>query len=283
MPAPITSLLSVDRKGRQCEIVPGCYDRVSAALVQAAGFTAAGLSGACMQAVSSGFGDISLEDVRQATDTVAAAVDIPVIVDGEDGFGSPVQSVLALLAAGAAAVHLEDMRSGELVDAEEFASTLASVVDAVAARHPDRAVIARTDGLRASPDEAVRRALIYADAGAHAVLPFLGPLLTGPAASRTALLAFLERLATAVPAAVIAYSPLGVDFGRADCVAAGVQMYTVPYLLLGTAAASGTRALEALGRPELVDRFVEEEGSWGLPQLRELPAAAAASVGRGKQ
>jgi 2-methylisocitrate lyase-like PEP mutase family enzyme len=253
-----------------CPVIPGCYDRISAALVEAAGFPAAVLSGASIQGSFAGFSDEpELADFATAVRQVSTATRLPMLVDGEDGFGSPPEAVDRLLAAGAAAVHVEDYvpARGGLVDPVDFAGTIGRIAAAIAGR--DGLLLVRTDGIRQSADEAIDRAKRYADvAGTGAVLPFLGPLLES--GRKPDLLAFLQRLVAAVPVPVVAYAPLGHELSATECAGVGVRALLVPHLLLGTATAAVRRALDAVRQAEEARRFVRDSDAWSLPRLREL-------------
>lgn len=115
---------------------------------------------------------------------IASVVAIPLIADIDTGFGNAINVsyvVPQYEAAGASAVVMEDktfpkdtsLRPGgrqELVRIEEFQGKVAAAV--AARRDPDFVVVARTEALIAGlgQDEALRRALAYAEAGADAIL-----------------------------------------------------------------------------------------------------------------
>lgn len=254
----------------ECVVIPGCYDRISAALVEAAGFPAVVLSGASIQGSFAGFSDEPEHaDFVAAARHVATATSLPLVVDGEDGFGAPPDAVLGLLDAGAAAVHVEDYvpARGGLVDPVAFTATIGEIGAAIADR--DGLLFVRTDGLRESADEAVDRAKRYADSGvASAVLPFLGPLLEP--GRKAELLAFLDRLVSSVAVPVLAYAPLGHELSAAECTGAGVRALLVPHLLLGTATSAVRRALDVVRDPAAARRFAQDNDVWSLPRLREL-------------
>ena len=158
---------------------PGCYDGLTAKLIERAGFQACYMTGA---GTASGFG---LPDYGLLTATemvgnaarIAAAVDIPVIADADTGFGNELNVTRAIRdyeRAGVAAIHMEDQgfpkKCGHLDDKviiplEEY---LAKIRAAVAARRdPDFKIIARTDSNAGMGfDEAVRRCNAALAAGA---------------------------------------------------------------------------------------------------------------------
>lgn len=166
-------------------LIPGAFNALTARLIERAGFSAMYLSGAAFSAGDFALPDIGLftltELVEQTTRLVRAAK-IPLIVDADTGFGEAVnveRTVTELVAAGAAAIQLEDQRlpkrcghlSGKsLVDADEMC---AKVRAAVAARgNSDTVILARTDARGVEGfDQAVDRAQRYLDAGADWIFP----------------------------------------------------------------------------------------------------------------
>jgi len=161
-------------------VVPGVYDVLSARLAARAGFPALVLTGYGLSASHLGepdFGLLTQSEVLDAARRVCAAVGAGVIVDGDTGYGGPLnvqRMVRALVAMGARGVLLEDqrwpkrcghMRGKEVIPAEEHAAKIRAAVDA---RGDARFVItARTDALETHGiDEAIRRARLYKEAGA---------------------------------------------------------------------------------------------------------------------
>ena len=161
-------------------IAPGCYDALSALLVERAGFSAAYLSGFALSASSLGAPDlglISLDDVVDAVHRLTAVLSIPLIADIDTGFGGPLnirRTVVEVEAAGAAAVQIEDQVSPKrcghfedksIVDIDEAVTRVA--IAAAARRRPDTVLIARTDAVAvAGLDAAIDRARRFRAAGA---------------------------------------------------------------------------------------------------------------------
>jgi 2-methylisocitrate lyase-like PEP mutase family enzyme len=161
-------------------LAPGCYDALSALLIERAGFEAAYVSGASIAYTRLARPDIGLVSLSELTDVVAAIherVTIPLIVDIDTGFGNAlnVQRTVRLLAqAGASALQLEDQvtpkRCGhltgkELVPASEMAGKIRAALDA--RPRDDVLLIARTDAIAVEGfDAAIDRAEAYLSAGA---------------------------------------------------------------------------------------------------------------------
>ena len=153
-------------------VVPGVYDVLSAKIAERAGFPAVVLTGYGLAASHLGEPDVGLltqTEVLETARRVTAAVAIGVIVDGDTGYGGPLnvqRMVRELVAMGARGVLLEDqcwpkrcghMRGKEVIPAEEHAAKIRAAVDA---RGDTPFVItARTHALAtAGHDEAIRRA-----------------------------------------------------------------------------------------------------------------------------
>lgn len=163
--------------------VAGTVNAYCALLAQRAGFRALYLSGAGVANASHGLPDLgmtTLHDVLEDARRITAAVDLPLLVDGDTGWGSPLtigRTVRELIRAGAAGVHLEDQvdakrcghRPGkQLVAADVMVDRLKAALDA----RTDAAfvVMARTDAASVEGlAEAIDRAGAYAAAGADLI------------------------------------------------------------------------------------------------------------------
>jgi 2-methylisocitrate lyase-like PEP mutase family enzyme len=163
-------------------VAPGCFDGLSARLVEEAGFDAAYLSGGAL-ARSMGIPDIGLvtmSEVIERAAQVVSAVKIPIIADADTGYGNAVnlvRSVKEFERTGVAAIHIEDQitpkRCGHL-DGKEvipLAEMEKKLEAALASRtDPDFCIIARTDarGVHGLED-AIRRGRAFAKLGVDAV------------------------------------------------------------------------------------------------------------------
>jgi 2-methylisocitrate lyase-like PEP mutase family enzyme len=163
-------------------VAPGCFDGLSARLVEEAGFEAAYLSGGAL-ARSMGIPDIGLvtmSEVIERAAQVVAAVKIPIIADADTGYGNAVnlvRSVKEFERTGVAAIHIEDQitpkRCGHL-DGKEvipLAEMEKKLQAALASRSdPEFLIIARTDARGVHGfDDAIRRGNAFAELGVDAV------------------------------------------------------------------------------------------------------------------
>ncbi len=163
-------------------VAPGCFDGLSARLVEEAGFEAAYLSGGAV-ARSMGLPDIGLvtmSEVIERAAQVVAAVKIPVIADADTGYGNAinlVRTVREFERVGVAAIHVEDQitpkRCGHLEGKEviSLAEMEKKIEAALASRiDPDFGIIARTDARAVHGlEDAIRRGRSFARLGIDAV------------------------------------------------------------------------------------------------------------------
>ena len=162
--------------------MPGAYNGLAALQARKHGFEALYLSGAAMTA-SMGLPDlgmITVDEVCFFIRQVARASNLPVLVDGDTGYGEALNvmhMVRSFEDAGAGAVHIEDQllpkKCGHLND-KKLASPqdMAAKVAAAAKARRHLYIIARTDAAASEGMEgAVARAKLYLEAGADAIFP----------------------------------------------------------------------------------------------------------------
>jgi methylisocitrate lyase len=162
--------------------MPGAHDPLAALLARRAGFEALYLSGAAVTASLAlpDLGVLTLDELTFFTRAICRAVELPLVVDGDTGYGEALnvmRLVRELEDAGAAAVQLEDqvlpkkcghLSDKRLVGAEEMARKVAAAVRAARSLR----IIARTDAVASEGLEAaIARARRYVEAGAHAIFP----------------------------------------------------------------------------------------------------------------
>jgi 2-methylisocitrate lyase-like PEP mutase family enzyme len=176
---------SADRLRRRLQqpgilVMPGCHDAMSARLIQEAGFEIGFMSGFAVSASRLGMPDTGLisygELVDQGTN-ICRAVTIPMIGDGDTGFGSAQnvkRTVQGYARAGFACIMLEDQvapkRCGHtegkaVVAREEALMRIRAAVDARDAGE-DILIMARTDARIDSLDEAIARCRLFREIGA---------------------------------------------------------------------------------------------------------------------
>jgi methylisocitrate lyase len=163
--------------------MPGVINAYSALLARQAGFKALYVSGAGVANASFGLPDLgmtSLNDVCEDIRRISGAVELPLLVDADTGWGAVFniqRTVKEFIRAGAAACHIEDQvqakrcghRPGKaIVPKEDMVDRIKAAVDG---RSDDQFVIvARTDALAVEGlDAAVDRAAACAQAGADVI------------------------------------------------------------------------------------------------------------------
>jgi len=163
--------------------VVGTINAYTAIMAKAVGYRAIYLSGGGVANASFGLPDLgmtSLNDVLEDVRRITSAVDLPLLVDIDTGWGGAfniARTVKEMIKAGAAGVHIEDQvaqkRCGhrpnkEIVSREEMVDRIKAAVDA---KTDDAFVVmARTDALAVvGMDEVVERAIAFEKAGADAI------------------------------------------------------------------------------------------------------------------
>ena len=259
-------------------VIPGVYDALSAKLAAGAGFRALIVSGYCLSATRLGepdFGLLTQTEVLDAAARIVAAVDVPVLVDVDTGYGNAFnveRTVRELVRMGAAGCFLEDqvwpkrcghMDGKRVVPLEEY---LPKLVAARKTGGPDFWITARTDARAvAGLDEAIRRGRAFAEHGASCVF------VEAPESADE-----MARVRAALPAAV----PLVANMveqgktplrGAAELAAAGYRLVMVPVAPLLASAHALRTLFETLARDggtqALRDRmlgFAELNGVVGL-------------------
>ena len=165
---------------RRGVIVPGAFNALSARVVADLGFEAIYVTGAGVTNMWFGLPDqafMGLTDIADHTARIRDAVELPLIVDADTGFGNALNTyhaVRTLERAGADCIQLEDQvspkRCGhfagkDVVEASEMIGKIKAACDA--RRDKDLLIMARTDAAAVHGfNAAVERAQAYAEAGA---------------------------------------------------------------------------------------------------------------------
>jgi len=167
-------------EARRGVLVPGAFNALSAKVVEDLGFEALYVTGAGVTNMWFGMPDqgfMGLSDIAEHTARIRDAVQLPLIVDADTGFGNALNvrhTVRVLERAGADCIQLEDQvapkRCGhfsgkEVISTEEAVSKIKAAVDA--RQDSDLLIMARTDACATQGFEAaVERAQKFAEAGA---------------------------------------------------------------------------------------------------------------------
>ncbi len=173
-------------------VVPDAYDAISARIIEHAGFAAVQCSGYSIS-VTKGYDDeraVSFTENLERTREIAGAVVLPVMADGEDGYGQGrlfEDNIRRFVSTGIAGINIEDQNLWNDEDREVIvaAEVMLRKIDRVIAlkRELDMAdfvLNARTDALRSNEDRsvgletAIQRANLYLEKGADmAFVPYV--------------------------------------------------------------------------------------------------------------
>ena len=164
---------------RKAVLAPGAANALFARIIEDLGFECVYVTGAGIANMALGAPDIgltTLDDIAGTVSRMADAVNLPLIVDADTGFGNAVntfRTMKVLERAGASAIQLEDQdfpkRCGHfngkgVIPLGEMLPKIRAAVDA---RTRDTLIIARTDALAvAGIDVALERAEAFVEAGA---------------------------------------------------------------------------------------------------------------------
>ncbi|MFS0778578.1 oxaloacetate decarboxylase [Neobacillus sp. 3P2-tot-E-2] len=164
-------------------ILPGAYDAMSAKLIEETGFKAIYATGAGISNAQLGWADVGLTSLKEVVDIVARMADvtnIPIVVDGDTGFGNAInviRTVKEFERAGVAAIQMEDQVSPkkcghfngkEVISKEEMVGKIKAALDA--RKDENLAIMARTDAIAVNGvEDAIDRAFAYYEAGADII------------------------------------------------------------------------------------------------------------------
>ena len=166
------------------EIMPGCYDALSAKLVADAGYKVTFMSGFAVSAARLGLPDTGLISFSEMLDSLrnccSAAAKIPLIGDGDTGYGNALnvqRTVVEYARAGAAAVMIEDQvspkkcghtRGKQVITRDEARMKIRAAVEARSG--VDILIMARTDARAVHGfDEALARCRDFEAEGADII------------------------------------------------------------------------------------------------------------------
>lgn len=178
-----TTLLRTILAQERTILVPGAYDALSAKILKQVGFKVLYMTGSGVTASLTGMPDVGIltmmEMVNQARNIVNA-IDLPLICDADNGYGNPInviRTVKEYERAGVAGIHIEDQvapkkcghfEGKQIIPAEEMVKKIEAAI--YAREDNDFLLIARTDARSVKGlDEALRRARLYAEAGADMI------------------------------------------------------------------------------------------------------------------
>jgi len=239
------------------EVMPGCYDALSAKLVADAGFAVTFMSGFAVSAARLGLPDTGLisfaEMLDSARNCASAAGKVPLIADGDTGYGNALnvqRTVIEYARAGVAAVMIEDQvspkkcghtRGKQVISRNEARMKIRAAVDA--ARDADILILARTDARAVHGfDEALNRCRDFEAEGADII--FLEAPETEDEMRRFCGAMTKPCMANMVPGGK---TPILPPKGLQD---AGYKLGLYPVALMTSAIAAMQSTLAALRQPD---------------------------------
>ena len=272
-------------------VMPGVFDGFSTRLVEQAGYPAAFITGSGVSESRLGqpdLGIMGLEENVAGARAIVGCSSMPLIADGDTGYGNAVNAwhtVRAFERAGVGGVMLEDQvwpkRCGHMagkgvIPAEEMVQKVKAACDA---RHDnDFIIISRTDAAGThNVDEAIRRLNMYAEAGADCM--YADALMSKED---------IAKVAKNVPKPLIVNMGLGMRTRKTTPLMTpkelqdiGVAVVSYPRLLTTAALKGMTNAMkvfteEVMGKEKLVARddlqvsFEELNDLMGMKELDRI-------------
>ena len=163
-------------------VMPGCYDALSAKLIEREELNAGFMSGFAVSSTRLGMPDtglISFSEMAEQVRNICNVTSIPIIFDGDTGYGNVVnvyRTVRGFADAGAAAIMIEDQKwpkkcghtkGKDVVEVDEANSRIKAAVDASKMNNKDILVMARTDAIATRGlDDAIKRMQKFSELGA---------------------------------------------------------------------------------------------------------------------
>ncbi len=251
--------------------MPCCFDAFSARLIERAGFPLTFMSGFAVSSARLGLPDTGLISYGEMLDqgrNICQAVSIPVIGDGDTGYGNPLnirRTVRGYANSGFACIMLEDQESPKrcghtrgksVVDRAEAATRIRAAVDEREAG-ADILIMARTDARHTHGlEEALWRCQAFADQGADIIF------LEAPRSRQE-----MEQFCSAIPGYKMANIVEGGDtpaLPPQELEAIGYDIAAYPLTLLSSAARAMSDALTALRQGD------PAPGMLSFSELREV-------------
>jgi len=248
---------------RDALLVPGCANALTARIIEDLGFEAAYVTGAGVTNTFLGLPDLSFVSLDLLADHVAAireAVDLPLIVDADTGFGNAVnvgQTVRRLERAGANCIQIEDQvfpkRCGhfdgtEVVPSAEFIAKIRAAVDARC--NEDTLILARTDAIACTGfDDAISRVNQAVEAGADCVF------VEGPRTPQETLA--IPPLVAAPALLNLVYGGNTPIIGQAEAAEAGFGMVLYANAALQASIVGMQRVLGHIGRTGSIEGVLD--------------------------
>lgn len=235
---------------REPLILPGAHDALTARMIEDAGFLAYGVGGSALSATQLALPDVGLQSFGEYRDAVGRIMEgssLPVMIDGENGFGdvkAVTRTVRSFERMGVSGIAFEDLIFPPALSGPPGVIARSDMLDklgaALAARRDSRLfIIGRTDAAwTAGTDEAISRARDFERVGVDAVL------VTGLAD-----LAGYRRLRAAVTLPIFAVVVPGSPWFAptlSDLTAIGIEAAIYPAAVLSRIVLAIRAGLEAI-------------------------------------
>ncbi len=261
-------------------VAPNAFDGISARLIEYCGFRAVQCSGYSFSISKKLKGEklLTLEENISKTNEISCAVGIPVMADGEDGYGRDKvfsDTILKFMATGIAGINIEDQNLRDPGNSEKIISMdeMADKIRAVNSIRedsgcPDFILNARSDGLLCGSSRgeglkiAAERCNRYLELGAD--------LCFVPYVKTKDEIKFLKKEIQG-PLSIAAGLPYNIkEFTINDCIDAGIARVSLPAMLIFTAMGSMLHALKEIKRSGTFENIQAGDRMLDVSLLDEL-------------
>ena len=225
-------------------VVPAVYDCLSARIVEAIGFKAALLASSMTGDAQFGLPPIGLETATETLNLagyIGDAIEIPLIVEAEDGFGGALAAYRAtreFIKKGISGIVISDRKHTmlsraphnlvEVLPIEEYLGKMGAVIEARNKEVKDFVIIARIDaGAIIGDEEAIARAKACVKLGVDIIQPQTPPPQAAYKEKDKEGLRQLYRAMGAPQTAIWGMGPHG--FTAKDCEDIGAKMWVPKY------------------------------------------------------
>lgn len=236
-------------------IMPDAYDPISARIIERLGYPAVQCSGGSY-AISAGYhneADVTYQDNLAYTRRIVQSVNIPVMADGEDGYGDSLsipKTIRDFIAIGAAGINIEDQiidssAAPRIVGQQDMIDKIRAAREAkYATGNPNFIINARTDALKVTDDrafnrkQAIERANAYLQAGADLVFVAYASTLEE---------VMLLKNEIAGPLSIAAGMPYNMhEFSLDDLIKLNLTRISLPMLMINSAVQGMLKSLRSL-------------------------------------
>ncbi|SET79475.1 2-Methylisocitrate lyase, PEP mutase family [Natronincola peptidivorans] len=261
-------------------IVPDAYDGISAKLIEYCGFKVIQCSG-YSYSISKGLKDekiLTLDQNIRRTSEIVSAVDIPVMADGEDGYGCQEifrNNIIKFIRTGIAGINIEDQNlwnpynTEKIVSLEVMSDKIKEILK-IKQEHniKDFVVNARTDALRSTDNR--KKALNIAIERGNKYLEFGADICFVPCVKTKEEIQLLQKEING-PISIAAGLPYNInEFTIRDCIELGISRVSLPCILIFSAMGAMKSTLDEIRNTSTFESTLMDKKLIDINLLQDL-------------